>query len=1660
MNVERRQEHDPLDFLASGGDMATRIETYEWSAHPLGLPQQWPQSLKLAVRIMLTSRYAMWMGWGPEFYFFCNDAYLPTVGIKASWVLGASARKVWAEIWNDIGPRAESVVRTGRATWDESLPLFLERSGMAEETYHTFSYSPLPDDRGGIGGMLCVVTEDTDRVIGERRLTLLRELAADLAGLNREQELFAAVEQRLNAAGHDLPFAVTYLLDSQKGQAELVCSSGVGPGEPVAPCSLPFLDAEAWPISRQMVNGELVVVDGLASRFASVPAGPWSKAPQQAVSIPLMQQGQDHPAGWLIAGLNPYRPFDQAYRGFLILLAGQISAGLSNARSYEQARQRADALSELDRAKTAFFSNVSHEFRTPLTLMLGPVDDLLARRHGALTPEVTTQLEVVNRNGARLLRLVNSLLDFSRIEAGRAQARYEATDLSAVTADLASSFRSATESAGLRLTVDCPPLPDPVYIDRDMWEKIVLNLLSNAFKFTFEGGITVTLRRRPQVAELTVQDTGVGIPKDAIPRLFERFYRVEEMRSRTHEGSGIGLALVKELVKLHGGDIRAESDIGRGSRFIVTIPLGTDQVPAARLLHGTRARQDLSAARQVVQEALRWLPGQDQAPVVPEPPNEQTAIPGAATAETDGSHPSHERSPSHRSPRLRVLVADDNADMRRYLVSLLGERYLVETAADGEAALAAARRQRPDLILSDVMMPRLDGFGLLDAIRADAALRTTPVILLSARAGEEASVGGLDRGADDYLIKPFSTRELLARVAAHLDLAKVRKESEEAIKQNEARFRAFITASSDVVFCMNADWSEMRYLKGKQFIPDTEIPSRHWLNTYIHPDDQPQIMASINEAIRTKTVFALTHRVIRVDGTLGWTASRAVPMLDAHDDIVEWFGAASDITEETQANLLLAEHKDLLERVAVKQPLHDCVSALTESVTRLHPTARAALLLANAEGTAIGDCYSSHLPLSFTTALRDAPINELPVGTCGTAIHTGKPVTCADVANTTQWSAAWRNLCLAHNIKACHSEPVSDYAGQPIASFFLCLTEPRAPTTWERRLAEFGADLAGILLERHRVDQALEQEIDGMRKLHRMGVRLAQSDGRLDSLIEEVLRSTRELVAGDRCSAHLCDPDSGILRVAASVGFDGSSDGSVEIVPEDHGLISAEVLRTHEQVIVEDVSADPRCAALAECLAPYGAGGLLCQPLLTMDGTIFGLLTIYWSSPHRPNERELRLLELYVQQAVRRIERQQAHDALRYSEVRLRLLTMQLEDRVQARTQDLLLSQERLRALATELNLAEQRERQRLAAELHDHLQQLLVLGKMKLNQGMRRPDDLPQVAQCMKDTESIFIEALGYTRSLVAELSPPVLREHGLAAGLSWLGDYMQKRGMMVTVEVPSHQKITLAEEQGVLLFQSVRELLLNAAKHAGTQSAWVTMTVGREELVITVQDKGIGFDPTAAAGSSRPESSKFGLFGIRERMKALDGTFEIRSIPGDGTTAILTLPISARAPADAPMHSVRSSRAQFQRTRRRITSSGAPALSGPIRILLVDDHAMVREGLRMILENCPDFTLVGEASNGREAVELAASLKPEVILMDINMPIMDGIQATARITDQNSDCHIIGLSVNAGRENQDAMLNAGARALIAKEVATEQLYDAIRNTASSRPPFKGFSR
>lgn len=786
------------DCLAGGGEMGTLLRSLDWTKTALGPVEHWPQSLRTAVSICLNSRFPIVLWWGPELRLIYNDAWRPVLGNKHPAV-DRPGREVWPEIWHIIGPRLEGVLTKGEATWSDDELLMLERFGYAEEAYFTYSYSPIRDETGRVG-VFAAVSETTHRVLSERRLKTLRDLVVQASEAKSVAEACQITIRTVAENPYDVPFAAVYLLEGES--AARLAASTLGVGNPAFPRVLELPSSGAspgWPLAEVLRSGRTELVADVIERFGNLPGSPDATPPREALVLPLRASGQDRLAGFLVAGVNPCRALDDQYHAFFDLMAGHVAAAVANAHAYAEERRRAETLAELDRAKTAFFSNVSHEFRTPLTLMLGPLEDSLADGGTRLHADDRERLTVAHRNSLRLLKLVNTLLDFSRIEAGRVQAVYEPTDLASYTAELASVFRSAVERAGMRLLVDCPPLAEPVYVDRDMWEKVVLNLLSNAFKYTLEGEIAVTLRQTGETVELAVRDTGVGIPAEEIPRLFERFHRVKGTRGRTHEGTGIGLALVQELVKLHGGRVDVRSVHGLGTTFRVTIPLGKEHLAPDRI-HVARALDATAlGATAFVEEALRWLPGGEEgAAEKPELPANQglgAALSGAPYQEKPGiTHDAY------------VLLADDNADMREYVRRLLSGRFEVRAVADGQEALAAIQERRPDLVLSDVMMPRLDGFGLLRALRGDPATRTIPVILLSARAGEESRVEGLEAGADDYLIKPFSARELLARVGASLELARVRREAARREEELRGETAGILESISESFVAVDADW--------------------------------------------------------------------------------------------------------------------------------------------------------------------------------------------------------------------------------------------------------------------------------------------------------------------------------------------------------------------------------------------------------------------------------------------------------------------------------------------------------------------------------------------------------------------------------------------------------------------------------------------------------------------------------------------------------------------------------------------------------------------------------------------------------------------------------------------------------------------------------------
>jgi PAS domain S-box-containing protein len=888
--VAEERPASTLEFLSGGGELGALMRAFDWEKTSLGPPAQWPQNLRIAIRIMLASRQPIWVGWGRELIYFYNDAYKSIIGGKHPWALGKPTRQVWSEIWDDIGPLLRTATEERQGTYVESQLLIMQRSGYPEETYYTFSYSPIPNDDGSVGGIICANTDDTQRVIGERRLALLRDLGAVTAGARTLDDAYVLAASAIASDARDIPFAILYMADPDGQTFRRVALSGIEADHPAAQETIAAGDWSLWPLGEVALTRELKLVPTGAR---ALPSASWPQSAAQTAVLPLTSSGDSGRGGVLVCGLNPFRPFDDEYKSFLGLLGAQIAAVIANVQAYDNERRRAEALSEIDRAKTLFFSNVSHEFRTPLTLMLGPIEDLLNDETASLPTPHRDRLDTAHRNSLRLLKLVNSLLDFSRIEAGRMGASFEPTDLAKLTAELASNFVSAMEKARLELKIDCLALPQPVYIDRDAWEKIVLNLLSNAFKFTFDGEIAVSVgvSEDGRAAELVVRDTGVGIPGHELPRLFERFHRVEGQKSRSFEGSGIGLALVQELVKLHGGTIRVESVPDKGSTFVVSIPFGTAHLAPERIGAAPSQTSTFLRADAYIEEALRWLP---------------------ETGEGDFASHAGERA----ADAAHILVVDDNADMRDYVCRLLVTRWHVETATNGREALAVIREQKPSLVLTDVMMPVMDGYEFLRELRGDPELRALPVILLSARAGEEARVEGLDSGADDYLTKPFSARELVARVNTNLELARMRQDVMRELRESEARFRnmadnapvmMWVTDARNAITYLNRGWCEFVGQTLEEVLGDGA-----W--NALHPDDRDAASRAVSQANADKRPFRLECRIKRADGVYRWALGAASPRFADDGEFLGYIGSIIDITDRKDAEEILQESNVVLER--------------------------------------------------------------------------------------------------------------------------------------------------------------------------------------------------------------------------------------------------------------------------------------------------------------------------------------------------------------------------------------------------------------------------------------------------------------------------------------------------------------------------------------------------------------------------------------------------------------------------------------------------------------------------------------------------------------------------------------------------------------------------
>jgi PAS domain S-box-containing protein len=901
------QRPGSADELFPGTDVtSTALRAKDWSATPLGPVGSWSAELRSAVRTVLPSRIPMLLWWGPELVQIFNHAYTGIIGEKFPTAVGQRGAECWAEAWDTLGPLTEQVLSGAGATYGQNLPLLLERYGYAEETYWTFSYSPVQGEDGSVAGVFVATSDVTGRVVGDRRLALLRELGAlSIAEADSAGDAARAAVRVLARGRADLPVGMIHLRDDRvltdPGQEDTpggdrltqVASFGVDG----AACTALGRSAEVTEVLR---TGKATRITGLRDHRIEVPRpdGAAATAPvDEAMVLPLVATGHPRPVGVLVLGISPFRQLDEPYRDFLELIASQVSTALTDVLAYDAQRRRVSALAELDAAKTEFFTDVSHELRTPLTLITGPVQESLDDEREPLPPAQRQRLELVRRNAGRLRKLVNDMLDFARIEGGRLDPERTATDLAALTLGIAESFAHAMRRGGLTFTTDIRPLPRTAYVDRDMWEKVVVNLLSNALKFTLTGTVRLTLSGDDERITLTVSDTGVGVPADQQPLLFRRFHRVRGSGGRSNEGTGIGLALVQELVRLHDGEVGVRSVEGEGATFTVQLPYGRPTDAGVARERGGAS----TAGRSYADGTSGWLP--------PEPagPGEREPARGSAEAST-------------------VLVVEDNADLRSFLRGLLAPHYRVVTAVDGRDALDRIAAELPDLVLTDVMMPRMDGFALLHALRGDRRTAGLPIIVLSARAGEEAAVEGLRAGADDYLAKPFSSLELLARIRAHLELARLRN--------GEATWRTALIDSLQDAFAVydagttliEANHAFCRLVGVERLELPASAPHPWWPDPAAEPAEWRRAQAAIGE-MRATDSGRVTLPMRHADGHRIWVEAVYNALREPRTGQRLHVATLRDVTEEVRAAARQAAQAALATRLAGASDITEVLDA-------------------------------------------------------------------------------------------------------------------------------------------------------------------------------------------------------------------------------------------------------------------------------------------------------------------------------------------------------------------------------------------------------------------------------------------------------------------------------------------------------------------------------------------------------------------------------------------------------------------------------------------------------------------------------------------------------------------------------------------------------------
>ena len=1047
--------------------------------------------------------------------------------------------------------------------------------------------------------------------------------------------------------------------------------------------------------------------------------------------------------------------------------------------------------------------------------------------------------------------------------------------------------------------------------------------------------------------------------------------------------------------------------------------------------------------------------------------------------------------------QLSVLIVEDEAILAAHLASkvkLLGYR-VIGPVPTGEEALDLIQVDPPNIALLDI---RLDGHldGIETAVRLKQ-LRDIPVIFLTAHSDQETLKRASTVGPFGYILKPFEERDL----ATQLEVTLYKHQAEASLRQSEERYRAFIRNSSEGIWRM-----EFEPPVDTSLPVETQIDQMYRSARLVECNDAMGRMYGFSNAeglIGTTLDFMLPasdpsakdylasiiksgYRATNLESSERNVFGHAVYFLNNMVGIVEngrlvrLWGTQQNITDRKCAEEAIRE-SEARTRIA-QQAARWGVFEYNYKTGRNYWSVELEALYGLAPGTFEGT-YDGWSQRVHPADRQDAEQAMQRALTTNEYAHDFRVIW---DDGTVHWlfarakifrdaaGAAERMLGVNVDITERkqaeqalrHSEEQLELISDAVPALISYVNNERryvtcneAYTTWfgVSREEVIGKTMAEVVGEEAWVNmapyvdtalqgQAVDYETEAKyrygvtRWIHAVYTPHRGTDGEVTGFVVMVT----DISARKRAEAALRESEMRFRMIADSAPVLIWMNGLQGCEFVNHAYLEFIGAKQHSEVANYEwahyIHDDDRTAYVTMYLdamrdrAPFDAQFRFRRA----DGQFRWMRSV-----GRPRLTDQGELVGYVGASIDITDIREAQD-------RLQRWSQELEQAVRVKTSELLESQDRLRALATEVGLAEQRERRRIAAELHDHLQQMLVFCKLKLGQGKRLVGGIAGCGDLMKQVDDVLSEALTYSRTLVAELCPPVLREFGLAAALKWLGEHMSQRHLNVSVDIEENLR-PVPEEHAVLVFQSVRELLINVAKHAETTHANVRMRRDEKGIRIEVRDQGAGFDVSVLRPRDGAQPTKFGIFSIRERMKAFGGDLELMSEPGKGTSALLALPLQdvldPRAMRPSPDGALRDRPVTTQRSATTAPSVFPKALT----VLLVDDHAMMRQGLRSVLEAHADIHIVGEASDGQEAVTMVQALEPAVVVMDINMPRLNGIEATAQIKAQHPGVRVIGLSVNAGPNNREAMLQAGADMLLTKEAAVEDLYRCIQRVVPS---------